>query len=98
MALIGWDRAITVKADRRAVKQMLVHFLSNTLKFSTAERRVDVTCQDIASGALWPTVVDRGIGMTPEEVMVAVQSFQKIDKGLARKHQGVADSFTSSVS
>ena len=88
VALIDWDGPTMVKADRRAVKQMLVHLLSNALKFSAAETSVDVTCRKAVSGELWLSVVDRGIGMTPEEAAIAVQPFQQIDNGLARKHEG----------
>ncbi len=89
IALVGWHSATLAKVDGRAVKQMLVHLLGNAAKFSGTETPVDVTCDKTASGEIWVSVVDRGVGMTPEEVAIASEPFRQIDGRLARKYEGL---------
>ena len=75
-----------LKADRRAVKQLLLNFLSNAVKFTPdgGEVRVEVEVQN----GLTLSVVDSGIGMTASEIDVALAPFGQIDSHLARKHDG----------
>jgi PAS domain S-box-containing protein len=76
----------TLKADRRAVKQLLLNFLSNAVKFTAegGEVRVEIETQN----GLTLSVVDSGIGMTAMEIEVALSPFGQIDSHLARKHDG----------
>jgi signal transduction histidine kinase len=48
---------------------------------------VQITCQCSGQGIAL-AVSDRGIGMTAEQVALAVQPFQQIDSRLARKYEG----------
>jgi two-component system, cell cycle sensor histidine kinase PleC len=77
-----------IRADERAVRQMLLNLLSNAIKFSSAETPVRVAVRHDADGALWLTVSDRGIGMTAAEAALVVQPFHQADNGLSRKYEG----------
>jgi two-component system, cell cycle sensor histidine kinase PleC len=77
-----------LRADARAVRQMLLNLLSNALKFSAPQTPVLVACGRLEDGALQLTVIDQGIGMTAKEAEYAVQPFQQIDNRLARKYEG----------
>jgi PAS domain S-box-containing protein len=76
----------TLRADARAVKQLLLNFLSNAVKFTPegGEVRVEISAED----GLMLSVVDSGIGMTASEIEVALAPFGQVDSHLARKHDG----------
>ena len=79
---------LTLRADERAVRQMLLNLMSNAIKFSGADTAIRVACKCIPSGDIQLTVSDRGIGMSPVEVAIAVQPFQQVDNGLSRRYDG----------
>ncbi len=81
-------RFASLRADERAIRQMLINLLSNAVKFSAADKPIRVGCAAAADGSLWLSVVDRGIGMTKEEAALVVQPFQQADNGLSRKYEG----------
>jgi len=76
-----------LRADARAVKQILLNLLSNAVKFTPEGGRVT-----LAAGAdarrLWLSVSDTGIGMSAADIAVALAPFGQVDSQLARKHQG----------
>ncbi len=75
-------------ADGRAVKQLLLNFLSNAVKFTQAGGRVTV-CAEVHPGrSLSVSVSDTGIGMSEADIQVALSPFGQVDSKLARKHQG----------
>jgi PAS domain S-box-containing protein len=75
-------------ADETALKRVLVNLLANAVKFSDAGTRVTVDCRLDADGRAVLAVVDRGIGMAPEDIPVALTPFQQVDIGLRRKYEG----------
>jgi signal transduction histidine kinase len=76
-----------LSADHRALRQMLLNLLSNAAKFSEKDTSLRIACTADAEG-LRLSVADRGIGMTAEQVALAVQPFQQIDNRLTRKYEG----------
>ena len=79
---------LAVRADPRAVKQVLLNFLSNAVKFTPPGGTVRVTAASSPAGEVTVSVSDTGIGMTEPEIRVALSPFGQIDSKLARKHQG----------
>lgn len=77
-----------LRADARVVKQVLINFLSNAIKFTPRGGRVHVTTALDGDGTLLLAVRDSGIGMSADEIEVALAPFGQIDSALARKHQG----------
>ncbi len=84
----GLEEQIRLRADQRSLKQMLLNLLSNAFKFSDPEMMVDLKSRHLPDGSFALTVIDHGIGMTAEEATIAVQPFQQIDSGLARRYEG----------
>jgi PAS domain S-box-containing protein len=74
-------------ADRRAVKQLLLNFLSNAVKFTPEGGMVTIEAECAVYGPRL-SVIDTGIGMTDTEIEIALSPFGQIDSKLARKHQG----------
>jgi len=77
-----------VRGDARAVKQVLLNFLSNAVKFTAEGGQVSVTSWLAQGGTACIAVKDSGIGMTKGEVEVALSPFGQIDTMIARKHEG----------
>ena len=58
------------------------------MKFSPPGGKVEVEIGTESDGALAITVRDEGIGMSEEEVQVAMQPFRQVDSSLARRYEG----------
>ncbi len=73
--------------DERALKQVLLNFLSNAVKFTPAGGTVTSGARRAEDGvAIF--VRDTGIGMKAEDIAVALAAFGQIDSRIARQHQG----------
>jgi signal transduction histidine kinase len=77
-----------LRADPRAVKQVLLNFLSNAVKFTPENGHVTVRAACSAAGNICLSVADTGIGMSAAEVEVALQPFGQVDSQRARKYEG----------
>jgi len=76
-----------VLGDHRALKQVLLNFLSNAIKFTPANGHI------VAGARRFPTgieffVSDSGIGMIADEIRVAMEPFGQVDSFLARDQPG----------
>jgi signal transduction histidine kinase len=77
-----------LRADARAVKQVLLNILSNAVKFTPEGGQVNVRVGHNAAGQLFLSVCDTGIGMSSNDLAIALQPFGQIDSRLARKYEG----------
>ena len=75
-------------ADATKLRQILINLMSNAVKFTEAGGKVQVSAGNDADGGMTIAVRDTGIGMTPNEVAVAMQPFGQVDNSLARRHEG----------
>jgi two-component system cell cycle sensor histidine kinase PleC len=74
-------------ADPVRLKQILLNLLSNAVKFTPAGGRVGLRVRrDDAHGLI--EVTDTGIGMSAQDIAVALQPFGQVDSHLARRHGG----------
>jgi signal transduction histidine kinase len=78
---------LPIRADARAVDQMILKVLSNAAKFSDAGTPISVTVS-LDKGAARLSISDKGIGMTVEEADAAIRPFRQADERLARKYEG----------
>ncbi len=74
--------------DERRGKQILLNLLSNAVKFSPKGGEVSVSAWTNDDGSLAVAIADNGIGMTKEDVTLALSFFGQVDSGLDRKHEG----------
>ena len=77
-----------LRADERALKQILLNLLSNAVKFSHAAGQVRVSALWDGETGLQIQVTDTGIGMDPGQIEVALTPFRQVDNGLGRRHEG----------
>ncbi|MEP3655491.1 MAG: HAMP domain-containing sensor histidine kinase [Litorimonas sp.] len=61
------DQALLIQADRRAMRQILLNLLSNSVKFSEKGGQIDIDAQAI-DGDLELSVTDDGAGMSADEI------------------------------
>lgn len=75
-------------SDERRLKQCIVNLLSNAVKFTPPGGSVCCQVEEGDAGALVIRITDTGIGMTPEEMEIALSRFGQVDSGLNRRHEG----------
>lgn len=78
----------TLRADAASLRRMIVHLLSNAVKFSPAGAVVTLSAERTADGGLAVVVADQGIGMTAEQVEMVVQPFAQTDEVRSRRASG----------
>jgi len=74
--------------DERMMKQILINLLSNAVKFTGRGGRIAVSAALAETGALDISVADTGIGMSANDIEVALQAFGQVDNSTTRAHQG----------
>jgi PAS domain S-box-containing protein len=74
--------------DETRLKQILLNLLSNAVKFTPPGGHVTVQAAVIESGAMRIAVIDDGIGMTPDEIELAMHPFRQVNSNLARRSEG----------
>jgi signal transduction histidine kinase len=75
-------------ADPVRIKQILLNLMTNAVKFTPEDGSVRISAEPHKDGTLSLIVSDTGIGMSADEVEIALQPFRQIDSQLARKHEG----------
>lgn len=81
-------KGASVRADGRAVKQMILKLLSNAAKFSGAETVIHLVSARGEDGWGRISIADEGIGMTTREAELALRPFAQVDTQLARRYDG----------
>lgn len=76
-----------MRGDPRAIKQILLNFLSNAIKFTPSGGAVAVRAAEV-DDSIALSVTDTGIGMSKEDIKVALSAFGQVDSKIGRQHQG----------
>jgi len=76
-----------IKADRRAIKQILLNLLSNAIKFTPAGGRVIVHAKS-ANNSLVISVEDTGIGIPADQVSRLGNPFVQVRNSAGAAHEG----------
>ena len=79
----------TIEVDGRRLKQVLINLLSNAHKFTPEGGRIIVTATLGADKTVTVCVQDTGIGMTEEQIAVALKPFGQVSSGRTRRHEGI---------
>jgi len=77
-----------VIVDGRRIKQVILNLMSNAVKFTPPGGRITLRAEMDEPQGLKLSVIDTGIGMTPDEINVALEQFGQIDNDLSRQHDG----------
>jgi PAS domain S-box-containing protein len=79
---------ITLHADQRKLKQILINLLSNAVKFTAEGGRVAVLARLAPDGAFELSVKDDGIGIKAELLDTVLAPFVQADGSLGRSSEG----------
>ena len=79
---------LLLRGDSRAVKQIISNLLSNACKFSEAGGSVELEVALNASGRCVIKVRDHGIGMTLEEINLALTPFGQVNSYISGNRKG----------
>jgi signal transduction histidine kinase len=78
-----------VIGDPAKLTQILVNLLTNAIKFSKPGGRIRLKVGQAPHQGVTFSVEDTGIGMSADEIAIALEPFGQIDAGLTRKNDGV---------
>ncbi len=78
---------LSVRADERRLRQVLLNLLSNAVKFTRENGDVRVTSAR-RNGGLAISVSDTGIGIASEDIPKVIAPFGQVESKVRRKHEG----------
>ena len=78
---------VTVFADRRAMKQILLNLLSNAVKFTAENGRIHVRAKRVG-GSIRLTIVDNGCGIPKAALKKLGRPFEQVQNQFSRNHRG----------
>lgn len=74
--------------DERALGRIYFHLIDNAIKFSPEGAAVTVRLQ-VEDGEFRADIIDRGVGIAPENIKYIFQQFYQVDNTLTRGHEGL---------
>lgn len=77
-----------VCVDGQKLKQILHNLISNAVKFTDEDGRIDIAAKPSGDGFFQISVTDTGIGIRAEDLHKLFHEFQQLDSGVARRYQG----------
>jgi signal transduction histidine kinase len=83
------ETPVFVHADALRLRQILINLLSNAAKFTPEGGKITVAIEAGQSGPLSFVVSDTGIGMSPKEVKVALETFGQVENTLVKRYEGL---------
>ncbi|MES1989882.1 MAG: HAMP domain-containing sensor histidine kinase [Pseudomonadota bacterium] len=78
----------TLEVDGQRLKQVFINLLSNAHKFTPAGGRIFVVAQRTTGGGATIAIVDNGIGMTDDQISIALTPFGQVQSAYSRAHEG----------
>ena len=86
---IGVDPEVaSVVVDPARVKQILYNYLSNAIKFTPPEGRIEVRIRPEGPTSFRIDVEDTGVGIPAEQMNKLFVEFQQLDASTAKRYQG----------
>ena len=82
------DRLPPLRADNRALKQVLLNLLSNAVKFTPRGGSITLSAAREPDGGVSISVADTGIGIATDDIAKAMEPFGQVDSSLTRRYQG----------
>jgi PAS domain S-box-containing protein len=75
-------------ADSTRLKQIMLNLLSNAIKFTKSGGTVIAAARHSDDGGIGFVVSDTGPGMTPDEIVIALEPFGQIEANDTRRYEG----------
>ena len=84
----AWSRLPLIDADLTKIRQIFINLISNAVKFTPSGGRVTITLEPSGPDSVRLIVHDTGIGMSTDDLQIAMQPFGQADGGTNRKFEG----------
>ncbi|PCI47140.1 MAG: hypothetical protein COB49_07620 [Alphaproteobacteria bacterium] len=82
------DDLPSLLSDERVIRQIFLNLLSNAIKFTPEGGTITLSAEIGEDGMMKITLTDTGVGMSEEDLVVALQAFGQTDSYLVRSQQG----------
>lgn len=79
---------LCVRGDPAKIHQIFNNVLSNAIKFTQAGGSVTLTASNLTQGSVSVSVADTGVGMSPDEITIALTPFGQVDGSHSRWREG----------
>jgi signal transduction histidine kinase len=83
----GLEQKLPLSGEPAKLRQIFLNLLSNAIKFTEKGGEITLAAEMVAD-AIFVSVSDTGIGMSPEDIEVAMQPFGQVDNRLERRYEG----------
>jgi two-component system cell cycle sensor histidine kinase PleC len=77
-----------IRGDGKRLRQLFANLLSNASKFTAEKGRILVMAKALKDGSVTIAIADTGVGMTHEQIVLAVKPFAQVQGYLARTQEG----------
>jgi signal transduction histidine kinase len=77
-----------IMADPVRLKQIILNLMTNAVKFTPEGGRVTARAAPDAERGVTITIADTGIGMSAQEIVVALEPFRQVDNAMSRRYEG----------
>jgi two-component system cell cycle sensor histidine kinase PleC len=77
-----------VSGDSKRLRQLFTNLLSNASKFTAEKGRILVMARAVKDGSVTIAIADTGMGMTHEQIVMAMKPFAQVQGHLARTREG----------
>jgi two-component system cell cycle sensor histidine kinase PleC len=81
------DGAKPFRADRRALKQVMINLLSNAVKFTPEGGKVKITGRSTADGFAF-SIADSGIGIPQRDIQKLGRPFEQVENQFTKSRGG----------
>jgi two-component system, cell cycle sensor histidine kinase PleC len=82
------DGLADVNADSVKLRQVFTNLVTNAIKFTPPDGSVAVAARATPGGGIAVSIADTGVGMTEDEIRVAITPFGQVDGGKNRWREG----------
>lgn len=79
---------ICLDIDERSLNQILLNLLSNSIKFTEENGKIEIKASLTKKGDMQIVVKDNGIGISTENLKTLFQPFSQVENVMTRRHKG----------
>ncbi|KAA0683296.1 sensor histidine kinase [Roseomonas genomospecies 6] len=82
------EPGLTVVADNIRLRQAVLNLLSNAIKFTPSGGHVRAEAARGEDGSVTLTIADSGVGMSPEDIQIALEPFRQVNSYMTKAQSG----------
>jgi len=79
---------LDISGDPKRLRQLFANLLSNASKFTGEKGRILVMAKAVKGGGVTIAIADTGVGMTHEQIVLALRPFAQVQGHLSRTQEG----------